>query len=90
MWEQLAAKQHRFIGGTLQDLDETCGAAPETEIVSMSFDGTMFVVKGKDYDCSINREYAGLRAVDGAFEVSATGLPGVGFMFRASKEKTVA
>ena len=89
MWGRLAAKQDHFIGGTLLDLDKTFGNPAETEIVGMSFDGTTFVVKGMDYDCSMHREYAGLaKYFDGVLEVSAVGLPGVGFLFHAPRLKT--
>ena len=85
MWKGLADQQDKFIGGTLLDLDKTFGNPAETEIVGMSFDGTTFDVKGKDYSCSMNREYAVLaRYLDGVFEVSAVGLPGFGFLFRAA------
>ena len=52
------------------------GGCSETEITDMSFDGKLFSVTGKDYDCSINREFAGLRAEDGWFVVEAIGVYG--------------
>ena len=81
MWAEIAEKRDKFIGGLLQDTDFYCGVAPSsTKITGVDFDGEMFTVSGEEYDCSINREYAGLGARDGWFVVS--GPAGCGFMFR--------
>jgi len=73
MWKEIAEKKEQFIGGELQDLDPHFGAAPVTTITDVTFDDKpdgMFEVKGQNYTCSVNREFAGLHVDDGWFHVS--------------------
>lgn len=61
MWGSIVDAQAKFIGGKLTDLD----AGASTEITGLSLEemsgSVIFWMLGKDFDCSVNVEYGGVR-----------------------------